>query len=224
MSAGSFTTGSGPGEAGASTADRSRTHVEVPYGSYRVVEFSADNGEGNFWEGTEAVDAVDFGVESGVGAVALLDEAGELVGAGVTSCAAPRAGVPERLRVLVVEDVQANQMLLQYALEKAGHEVNIAADGRRALELAADANFDLVLMDVQLPEMDGYQATAALRDLPGHAQTPIVALTAHAMPGDRERCLAAGMDDYLAKPIDLRELAAVLARHAGHPRGARADG
>jgi signal transduction histidine kinase len=140
--------------------------------------------------------------------------------------AAPSANgrVPERLRVLVVEDVQANQMLLQYALEKAGHEVNIAANGRRALELAADADFDLVLMDVQLPEMDGYQATAALRHLPGHAQTPIVALTAHAMPGDRERCLAAGMDDYLAKPIDLRELADILIRHAGHQRGARADG
>lgn len=96
---GATTSGGGLGEAGAPSTDRGRAHVEVPHGSYRVVGFSANQGDGNFWENTETIDAVDFTVDSGVGAVALLDEAGELVGAGVTSCAAPRAGVPERLRV-----------------------------------------------------------------------------------------------------------------------------
>ena len=117
---------------------------------------------------------------------------------------------PESLRVLVVEDVPANQMLLRHALQKRGHLVQIAANGQAALERASCEEFDLVLMDVQMPEMDGFQATEALRRLPGYAHTPIVALTAHAMPGDRERCLQAGMDAYLTKPIDVRDLARVV--------------
>jgi hypothetical protein len=90
-------TGGVLGEAGA--LDSSRAHVEVPHGSYRVVGFSADKGDGKFWEDAQTVDAVDLDIESGVGALALLDDSGGLVGAGVTSCAAPRAGVPERLQV-----------------------------------------------------------------------------------------------------------------------------
>jgi hypothetical protein len=92
-------TGGVLGEAGAPMVEPERVHVEVPHGSYRVVRFSANEGDGNFWEETETVDAVDLTVESGVGALALLDGSGELVGAGVTSCVAPRAGLPERLRV-----------------------------------------------------------------------------------------------------------------------------
>ena len=116
------------------------------------------------------------------------------------------------LRVLFAEDMPANQMLVVHALEQRGHQVQVAADGRTAVEQAARGAFDVILMDLQMPEMDGFQATAAIRALPGLARVPIIALTTHTMVGDRERCLAAGMDDYLAKPLNLRELADVVER------------
>src|SRR5262249_47030729 len=107
----------------------------------------------------------------------------------------PEAVPPKKkLRVLLAEDVRANQMLVKYALEPRGHEVDFAQDGRDAIERVATGEYDVVLMDVQMPELDGYQATAAIRALPGCSQLPIIALTAHAMPTDRERCLAAGMN------------------------------
>ena len=114
------------------------------------------------------------------------------------------------LRVLLAEDVKANQMLVKYALKQRGHEVDIAQDGREAIELASNGSYDVVLMDVQMPEMDGFQATAAIRALPKGSGVPIIALTAHALPTDRERCLAAGMNGYLAKPLDLVQLAEVV--------------
>jgi CheY-like chemotaxis protein len=118
---------------------------------------------------------------------------------------APSA-TPEVRRVLLVEDVPTNQLLIRRVLEKRGHRVEVADNGREAVERVAKAPFDVILMDVQMPVMDGYQATAAIRGMPDLAQVPIVALTAHAMPGDRERCVAAGMDAYLTKPIDVHEL------------------
>ena len=97
-------------------------------------------------------------------------------------------------------------------LERAGHEATVAENGREVLALLEREAFDVVLMDVQMPEMDGLEATAAIREREratgGHL--PIVALTAHAMKGDAERCLAAGMDAYLAKPLQPRELAAAI--------------
>jgi two-component system, sensor histidine kinase and response regulator len=116
------------------------------------------------------------------------------------------------LRVLLVEDNPVNQRLATRMLEKRGHRVVLAGNGREALEALAKGSFDLVLMDVQMPEMDGFQATAAIREMERStgAHLPVVALTAHAIKGDRERCLAAGMDGYLTKPIRPRELDDVL--------------
>jgi signal transduction histidine kinase/DNA-binding response OmpR family regulator len=116
------------------------------------------------------------------------------------------------LRILLVEDNAVNQRLAARLLEKRGHRVTATANGREALDALEKGAYDLVLMDLQMPEMDGFQATAAIRererDNGNHLH--VIALTAHAMKGDRERCLAAGMDGYLAKPIRPRELDELL--------------
>lgn len=119
------------------------------------------------------------------------------------------------LRLLLVEDNQVNKLLAVRLLEKRGHRVVVAGNGREALEALEKENFDLVLMDVQMPEMDGLEATAAIRRAErGTAKhQPVVAMTAHAMKGDRERCRAAGMDGYLSKPIRPQELDKVLDRY-----------
>ena len=116
------------------------------------------------------------------------------------------------LNVLVAEDNAVNRMLVTALLTKRGHTVRTASNGREALVAVNDAEFDIVLMDVQMPEMDGLEATAAIRELEGvtGAHVQIIALTAHAMKGDREICLAAGMDEYLAKPIKPVELFAMI--------------
>jgi two-component system, sensor histidine kinase len=111
-----------------------------------------------------------------------------------------------KLRILLAEDGRANQALVRHVMGKRGHEVVMANDGHEAIELASSEKFDLILMDVQMPRLDGLQATVAIRALPGLPRIPIIALTAHAMPGDRERCFEAGMDAYLAKPLDLKAL------------------
>jgi two-component system, sensor histidine kinase and response regulator len=116
---------------------------------------------------------------------------------------------------LVAEDNLVNQRLALRLLEKRGHRVVLAANGRKALEALEKHNYDLVFMDVQMPEMDGMEATAKIRATEkltgGHI--PVVALTAHAMKGDQELCLAAGMDDYLTKPIRPAELDELLAKY-----------
>jgi CheY-like chemotaxis protein/nitrogen-specific signal transduction histidine kinase len=116
------------------------------------------------------------------------------------------------LRVLLAEDNAVNQRLAVRLLEKRGHRVVVAGNGREALEALEKESFDLVLMDVQMPEMDGLAATVAIREKENGTDThlPVVALTAHAMKGDRERCLTAGMDGYLSKPIRPPELDAIL--------------
>jgi signal transduction histidine kinase/ActR/RegA family two-component response regulator len=125
------------------------------------------------------------------------------------------------VRVLVVEDNQVNQRVARLLLERLGCRVEVADHGEAALErLAAGADFDLVLMDCQMPVMDGFVATGAIRDLPGPAaELPIVAMTAHAMRGDREMCLAVGMDDYLTKPVRKEKLLEMLGKWIGarHP-------
>jgi two-component system sensor histidine kinase/response regulator len=116
------------------------------------------------------------------------------------------------LHILVAEDNMINQKLARRLLEKRGHHVVLAGNGKEALAAVETTSFDLILMDVQMPEMDGLQATAELRrreELNG-TRVPVVAMTALAMVGDKERCLAAGMDDYLSKPIRPQELDAVL--------------
>ncbi|HYO24970.1 MAG TPA: response regulator [Lacipirellulaceae bacterium] len=114
------------------------------------------------------------------------------------------------LQILLAEDTTTIQLVVTHALSKRGHRVELATDGRLAVERAAAARHDVILMDLQMPTMDGFEATAAIRALPGLEQTPIIALTAHSMVGDRERCLAAGMEGYLSKPLDLRELVEIV--------------
>ena len=117
------------------------------------------------------------------------------------------------LKVLVVEDNSVNQRVAQRLIQKMGHTVVLAANGREAVEAVQRGNFDIILMDVQMPEMDGYEATARIRDYEAREGRPpviIVATTAHAMSGDRELCLKAGMDGYVSKPICAAELSATI--------------
>ncbi|HVN82027.1 MAG TPA: response regulator [Terriglobia bacterium] len=118
----------------------------------------------------------------------------------------------QKLSILLAEDNRVNQQFAMRLLQKRGHDVVVAEHGREALAKIASHHFDLVLMDVQMPEMDGFEATAAIREKErttgGHL--PIIAMTALTMKGDRERCLAAGMDDYVLKPIQAKELFAAL--------------
>jgi CheY-like chemotaxis protein len=121
--------------------------------------------------------------------------------------AASHGTVPE-LKILLAEDNPVNQKVAVRMLEKQGHSVTIAGDGRAALANWEQTGFDLILMDVQMPEMDGFEATAAIRqaEVRTGQRIPIIALTAHAMAGDRERCLAAGMDGYAVKPIRAEDI------------------
>jgi protein-histidine pros-kinase len=128
--------------------------------------------------------------------------------------------VPTSRRVLLAEDNLVNQTLARRILERAGHVVVLAGDGKQALDQWERGHFDLILMDVQMPVMDGFAASAAIREreaLQVDTKTgtvrpiPIIALTAHAMSEDRRRCLSAGMDGFLTKPIKANELLAAIA-------------
>lgn len=112
------------------------------------------------------------------------------------------------LRILLAEDNPANQKVAMFVLDQRGHAVEVVQNGSEAVDMVRQRDFDVVLMDVHMPVMDGFQATSAIRALqdPRKAKVPIVAITAHALKGDQQRCLSAGMDGYLAKPIDAREL------------------
>ncbi len=125
--------------------------------------------------------------------------------------AAPPVPAAAARRVLVVDDNQVNRLVANRMLARLGCEVLECADGAEAVRLAAGGGFALILMDCQMPELDGYGATAAIRSAETGRRVPIVAMTANAMEGDRERCLAAGMDDYLTKPVSSAALARVLA-------------
>ena len=123
----------------------------------------------------------------------------------------PRSGsrsTRPRLNVLLAEDNAVNQLLASRILESLGHHVTVVSDGREALSAARAVRFDLIVMDVQMPDMDGFEATAAIRELekPTGEHIPIIAMTAHAMKGDRERCLAARMDGYVSKPIRVADV------------------
>ena len=135
---------------------------------------------------------------------------GEPVAENLPEEAAPLAD-PGQTRILVVEDNEVNRTLAVMQLEGLGYTPEGVATGQQALEITKKERFDLILMDCQIPELDGYETTRRLRSLEGpNQQTPIVALTAHAMKGDRERCLAAGMDDYISKPYTQEVLAIAL--------------
>jgi CheY-like chemotaxis protein len=136
------------------------------------------------------------------------------VAARESAARAQTPAVEKRFRILVADDNAVNRKLLSAMVSKLGYQVSVVPDGAQAVQAVRGDTYDLVLMDWQMPVMDGFEASQAIRELEGaRAQTPIVALTANAMPGDRERCLAAGMDDYLSKPIRQDALAETLARH-----------
>jgi two-component system, sensor histidine kinase and response regulator len=123
------------------------------------------------------------------------------------------------LHILLTEDNAVNQRVALRILEKAGHRVAIAENGKAALRMLEEQPFDLILMDVQMPEMGGFEATALIRGMETRSgrHIPIIAMTAHAMAGDRERCLAAGMDNYLSKPVAASTLLDLVSRYGAKP-------
>jgi CheY-like chemotaxis protein len=122
-------------------------------------------------------------------------------------------GNPQKARVLVAEDNAINQRVALGQLKKLGFHADVVSNGIAVLEALKHGHYDIILMDCQMPDMDGYEATRRIRARDGDLSQPfIIALTAHAMQGDREKCLAAGMDDYVTKPVILETLAAVLTR------------
>jgi signal transduction histidine kinase/CheY-like chemotaxis protein len=146
---------------------------------------------------------------------ALIDEReGRSTPASNAGAVLAQAASMRRLRVLVAEDNAVNQRLATAMLARLGHEAVIAGDGADAVAAVAQHQFDVVFMDVQMPTMSGFDATAAIRDAERGTgvRVPIVAMTAHAMAGDRERCLAAGMDDYITKPVSLAAIDGALRR------------
>jgi CheY-like chemotaxis protein len=128
----------------------------------------------------------------------------------------PPGGGDRPLRILVAEDNRINQLVVRTMLARGGHHVDIVSNGLEAVDAVLRVPYDLVLMDIQMPEMDGLTATRRIRALPGEAaRVPIIALTANAMKGDREKYLAAGMSDYVEKPINARSLFAAIAGQSG---------
>lgn len=117
-------------------------------------------------------------------------------------------------KALIVEDYFINQEVTQGILELMGFEVDLAENGREALERHDTHEYDIILMDIQMPEIDGYEATKKIRTREKDAKrTPIIALTANALAGDKEKCLKAGMDDYISKPVEAEKLEDILQRY-----------
>jgi CheY-like chemotaxis protein len=153
---------------------------------------------------------------------ALIEVLAETIGAAAPAATPslvvdPPTAVLASLRVLVVEDNLVNQMLVVHLLKKLGTSVTLAGNGLEALDRLRDTVVDIVLMDCQMPELDGYEATQCIRaGGAGEAASrlPVIALTAHALASDRERCLLAGMTDYLTKPIEPKSLRLILEKYA----------
>jgi signal transduction histidine kinase/ActR/RegA family two-component response regulator len=171
--------------------------------------------------------AIDCSSAPGAGATFRFELPSRLLDAPPAAAPAPVAAAPlgAGRRVLLVEDTEMNRQLARILLHKLGWEVDEAHDGQQALDALALRRYDLVLMDCMMPVMDGYEACSRLRQreaAQGLPRTPVVALTASAIEGDRERCLAAGADDYLTKPFTSAAFNAVVARRAGGDRAAAA--
>jgi len=116
----------------------------------------------------------------------------------------------EKLSILLVEDNVLNQRIVTFSLKKYSHDVTIANNGVEAIEKFKEGNFDVILMDIMMPEMDGLEATVKIRELENslnnNPRTPIIALTANTMDNDREKCISYGMDEFMAKPFDIEKL------------------
>jgi two-component system sensor histidine kinase/response regulator len=189
-------------------------------GKTRVIVLLSTGQQGEFARCQEL--GVDAYLTKPVSQAELFEAVSRFLGASPSQSDSPepirRQTLPKarRLRVLLAEDNAVNQKIASRFLEKEGHHVTLASDGRQALAAIERESFDVVLMDVQMPEMDGFEATAAIRaqEQDTGKRLPIIAMTAHAMAGDRERCLAAGMDGYLPKPIDRQKLDEALAVYA----------
>jgi CheY-like chemotaxis protein len=123
---------------------------------------------------------------------------------------AAASGITTPARLLLVDDTPANLKILARLLEKRGYQTELAEDGLQAIEQFRTRDYDAILMDLQMPGLDGFGATQAIRAMDERRQIPIIALTAHVVDGTRERCLAVGMSDYLAKPIDIGLLTATI--------------
>jgi PAS domain S-box-containing protein len=149
----------------------------------------------------------------------------ENAGAKTTPAGGPPAPPGRGLRILLAEDNVINRALAVAILEKNGHTLVLAADGRQALEAARREKFDLIFMDVQMPQMDGFESTRLIRQFEEGSgrHTPIAAMTARAMPEDRERCLGAGMDGYISKPLQKQDLLALVGRMSGQLSSGRTE-
>ncbi len=172
----------------------------------------------------------DIGVESSPGAGSTFWFTAEFdAPAQATALAGPPSGqlAPEEAikarhpgaHILVAEDEPTNREVFRLLLEEAGLRVDMARDGVEAVEMSEQADYDLILMDIQMPRMDGLDATRAIRALSGRREVPILATTANVFREDRERCLAAGMDDHVGKPVDPAVLFATVLKWLERPRG-----
>jgi len=128
----------------------------------------------------------------------------------------PGRATSRSLSILVAEDNTVNQKVAASMLKRMGHQPTLVANGNEAVKKWSETPFDLILMDVQMPGVDGFEAARRIRnqELAAETRTPIIAMTARAMSGDRERCIAAGMDDYVSKPVTMEALKRALARYA----------
>lgn len=168
---------------------------------------------------TSSLNAIELSRRRRLGSAARREPPGEMIDPGTPSATRSRP------RLLVAEDDATNRMLAVAMLDKLGYDADAVADGAAALEALSRVVYGAVLMDCRMPRMDGFEATRELRGREGGAQrTPIIAMTADAMPGDRERCLQAGMDDYLPKPIDMDMLAEILGRRLSDEKASRDAG
>jgi len=199
-----------------------RIRAQAGLGDTRLIMLTSAGRRG------DAARCKDIGIEAylikPVKQSALLDAIAHSLGRPAAACAAPLTGhslnqARRKLRVLLAEDNAVNQKLAIRLLEKQGHSVTLAKDGREAVEAVEKGEFDVVLMDVQMPNMSGLEAAAAIRTLERGTgrHVPIVAMTAHAMKGDQERCLDAGMDDYISKPIQPGHMMDVVAQVTSSP-------
>ena len=163
-------------------------------------------------EGREYLEAVKSLAES---LLNIIENLGDPAGnSAAKTTASPDPAANKGLRILVAEDNVVNQKLAVRLLQKMGHEAIVAVNGQEAVAASEKEDFDLILMDIQMPLMDGFEATAAIRQRENREgrSIPIVALTAHATAGHLEKCLAAGMDGYVAKPIKKKQLLAEITR------------